>query len=72
MSSILSKVVKVDVAAALYLLWAGKNTTPELEAMLLRIPTPEQNNTKIRTWYRWTAPEVSFNAIQGHFSNILF
>ncbi|CAN7021728.1 unnamed protein product [Brassica rapa subsp. trilocularis] len=59
MSSILSKVVKVDVAAALYLLWAGKNTTPELEAMLLRIPTPEQNNTKIRTWYRWTAPEVT-------------
>ncbi|KAG5392835.1 hypothetical protein IGI04_022798 [Brassica rapa subsp. trilocularis] len=53
-----NNVVKVDVAAALYLLWAGKNTTPELEAMLLRIPTPEQNNTKIRTWYRWTAPEA--------------
>lgn len=56
MSSILSKVVKVDVAAAMYLLWAGKNTTPELEAMLLSLPTPEQNNTKIRTWCTWTAP----------------
>lgn len=56
MSSILSKVVKVDVAAAMYLLWAGKNTTPELEAMLLSLPTPEQNNTEIRTWCTWTAP----------------
>nr|VDD43163.1 unnamed protein product [Brassica oleracea] len=47
---------EVDVAAAMYLLWAGKNTTPELEAMLLSLPTPEQNNTEIRTWCTWTAP----------------
>ncbi|KAL0704804.1 hypothetical protein Bca4012_071229 [Brassica carinata] len=51
-----NNVREVDVAAAMYLLWAGKNTTPELEAMLLSLPTPEQNNTKIRTWCTWTAP----------------